>query len=429
MQTRNHKEYLGLIRSQMQNHYRTQKEVLKQRAATPEHLNKIKEFLTVNVWGWAYHYIKSRFGKRHPFMDYSKASSNGIFDMFIEGTTDNSKVKLVLAADWGSYTQESKTIGQRMFEEQADYSIHLGDTYFVGAPEEIYWNFIAINGGWPRASSGFLALPGNHEFYCNGNPYFDTLLQETYVKTKDAVHKQAASYFCLENDYWRVLGLDTGYYSVGRPLIEFIIKPNAHLDDKIVQWLKDDVKLGMDDRGLILLTHHQYCSAFEAGFVKAAEAIRSILPEDKRDKIKVIWIWGHEHRFAVYGAYKSEKGIHAYGRCIGHGGMPPEVGKTQNGKDVFVAPDKEKAKESNLVFYDVRKKDNIEEHIIGHNGYVVLNFDANRVVIEYKDENTCLYKETWEIDAVSNELKGIAVAPDKKERLTLFAESYYNAIK
>ena len=428
METRNHEQYLGLIRSQAQSHSRTQQEILKQKFEKPERLNRIKEFLEVNVWGWLYHYLKSRFGKRHPFMDYSKAGSNGIFEMFCEDSKGNTNIKIVLAADWGSYTKESKNIGYLMSEEKADYSIHLGDTYFVGAPDEIYCNFIHPNGGWPKAPSGFLALPGNHEFYCNGNPYFDTLLPNTYAITSTALYHQAASYFCLENEYWRVLGLDTGYYSVGRPLIEFIIKPDAHLDDKIIKWLKEEVKLGVDNRGIILLTHHQYCSAFEGKFEKAAEALRSVLPEGKKD-IKIIWIWGHEHRFAVYGEYKSSKGIKAYGRCIGHGGMPPEIGKTKDGNDTFVSPEKQKAKDNNLVFYDVRKKDNIGEHIIGHNGYVVFNFDANKVTIEYKDESTWLFKETWEVNLNDGVIKGISTKANTDVGLTLFAKNYDVAIQ
>jgi predicted phosphodiesterase len=428
MKTRNHDQYVGLIRSEAQNHSRTQQEILNQKEKKPEKLNRIKAFLEVNVWGWFYHYIKSRFGKRHPFMDYSKAGSNGIFEMYCRHENDNNHIRMVLAADWGSYTKESKNIGHLMGKENPDYSIHLGDTYFVGAPDEIYCNFVDSNGGWPKGASGFLALPGNHEFYCNGNPYFDTLLPETYAITSNSLQHQAASYFCLENQYWRVLGLDTGYYSVGRPLIEFIIKPDAHLDDKIIQWLKNEVKLGMDNRGIILLTHHQYCSAFEGKFEKAAEAIKSILPADKKD-VKIIWIWGHEHRFAVYGQYQSKNGIKAYGRCIGHGGMPPEIGKIKDGKETYAVPDEEKAKDNNLVFYDVRKKTKIGKSIIGHNGYVVFNFDEARLSIEYKDESTWLFKETWDVNLNDGSISGVSAEVNPNAGLSLFADDYIQAIK
>ena len=428
MEKRDPKDYLNLYRSEAQNHLRTQQSIKKEKTNKKEKvtaLNEIKDFLSINIFGWVSNYIKSRLGKKHPFMDYSAAASNGVFEMYSEESPDKNKIKIVIAADWATYTEESKKIGELMNDEKSDYAIHLGDTYFVGAPPEIVSNFIMKEGGWPEGKSGSLALPGNHEFYSNGNPYFDTLLPTMFVKTKTNIKKQEASFFCLENDYWRVLGLDTGYYSVGRLFIELLIRPDAHLDNKLINWLKTEVQLDKDKKGLVILSHHQYCSAFEKQFTSAAEVLRTVLGNDR----KVIWIWGHEHRFAVYGKYQSKNGIKAFGRCIGNGGMPAEIGKIKSGEESYKTPDSKQAKESNLVFYDNRKKEIIGKTIVGHNGYIVLNFDGNKLGIEYKDEASWLYREEWEADLQSGDVIGKKAENNPAIALIKVAGSFDDAIK
>lgn len=426
MATRTHADYLNMIHSQVQSHYRTQKTMGRSQRRQQTPLNAFKIFFSVNVFAWVYHYLKSRVGKKHAFMDYSRSASNGVFKMYSAASpTNNDNIKMVLAADWATDTAESDHIGAVMKREGGDYTIHLGDVYFVGAPTEVHANFIGRDAAWPKGSSGSLALPGNHEFYSNGNPYFDQLLPHMFARTAGNNNfRQDASFFCLENNYWRVIGLDNGYYSVGPLLIEYIIKPDAHLDDKLIAWLKNEVKADpADTRGLIILSHVQYCSAFEPQYPKAAEVLREIFGPNK----EVIWLWGHEHRFAAYGKYNSQSGIQAYGRCIGNGGMPVELGKVSFGKGKFKGPDPKKMQGCNLVFYDNRKKDILENTIVGHNGYVVFTLNANRLKIEYKDESALLFTEEWEIDKTTGLLSGTARNnPDVP--LTLVAKSYAEAM-
>ncbi len=401
MANREASDYTNLMRSQAQNHALTEKSIKENKTPPPpSYGNKFADFMTGNFWGWVKNYIKSRFGKRHPFMDYSEAGSNGVFKIWSQQSPDGNKSKMVLASDWATDTEASDLIGDMMKAENGDYTIHLGDTYFVGAPQEIAANFLIQNASWPKGSSGTLALPGNHEFYCNGDPYFEKLLPIMFVKNATGQFKQAASFFCLENNYWRVLGLDTGYHSVGRPVIELICKPDAHFDDKLKKWLMNAVKLNdpNDKRGLVILTHHQYSSAFEEQFTKPGEYLRTLLGADR----EVIWLWGHEHRFAVYGKYQSNKGIKAYGRCIGHGGMPVELNRkfTPSEKNIGLF---------NLIFYDKRQLTETPDKKIplGHNGYVVMNFNDANLEIQYKDEKDILFTEEWKVDLNSGKITGI----------------------
>jgi len=421
---RNHKDYLNLRRSEAQNHARTQQSLYKAKRIKKPKRNPIGIFLSLDVFVWGFHYVKSRFGKKHPFLDYTHSATGGVFEMYSEQSGNKNKIRIVAAADWATYTEESCRIGELMKKESGDYTIHLGDTYYVGAPAEIQSNFIGEDAPWPKGNSGTLALPGNHEFYSNGDAYFKRLLKTMFVRTKTGMVAQEASFFCLENDYWRIIGLDTGYYSVGRLIIEWIIRPDAHLDHALVDWLKNQVKLADDNRGLIIFSHHQYCSAFEDQYPKPAEVLKELIGADR----EVIWIWGHEHRFAVYGKYQSKNGIRAFGRCIGHGGMPPEIGKIKSGKEVYKEPEPERARESHLVFYDQRKKDIIGKTIIGHNGYIVMDMDEDKLSIEYKDEKNWLFKEEWQVDLQTMKIAGKAWNNPAVD-LKLVAGSFNDAVK
>src|SRR2546430_1465408 len=99
-----------------------------------------------------------------------------------------------------NFISESDEIGNEIATmHQSDYSIHLGDTYYVGAPFEIKNNFERNNSSWYYGTVGSFALTGNHEMYSNGKPYFETLLPMMGLFRPTRI-PQKASYFCLEND-------------------------------------------------------------------------------------------------------------------------------------------------------------------------------------------------------------------------------------
>jgi len=106
----------------------------------------------------------------------------------------------------------------------------------------------------------------------------------------------------------------------------------------------------------------------------------------------VIWLWGHEHRFAVYGKYQVDGGIPGSGRCIGHGGMPIEVGSRKS------IPRKKKIKRFGLVLTDNRVREFVDDTPVGHNGYATLTIRGNALTIEHKDESTWLMREEWTVD-------------------------------
>jgi hypothetical protein len=381
---RDTEDYVNASRSVLKSHYKTE-------ATKPPHkATNLLDSFAHGKWGlWIKHYLKSRFGPRHKFLTYQGTGVNGIYEM---DANAHNQVKVAIVSDWGTDTNESMSIGLAVDDHKAEYTIHLGDTYFVGAPPEIDNNFKPGDSYWPYGSKGSFALPGNHEMYSNGNPYYDKLL--TWMGLKCPTRQvQLASYVCLQNDHWRVIGLDTGYRSVSFPFIEYFFS-KADLRDEIITWLKDDLNLKNDNRGLIFLSHHQYVSSFSPNFPRAARQLRKVIGYNR----KVLWFWGHEHRLAFYGKSDKKDGIPAYGRCIGHGGMPIEPINKLNIK---------RATKDNLVLYDNRVRMTTADHKkFGHNGYAMLKFENEKLEIEYYDEINLLVTEKWKYDKLKGEMIG-----------------------
>jgi hypothetical protein len=99
-------------------------------------------------------------------------------------------------------------------------------------------------------------------------------------------------------------------------------------------------------------------------------------------KWPVLWLWGHEHRSAAYGLYQLEGvNLKAYGRCIGHGGMPVET-NPPSGLPENAGP------ETKLLFADRRinpiYRDGGDDPPVGINGFAQLSFDGPRLTIRHK---------------------------------------------
>lgn len=381
MARRNIKEYVGLTRNVITNKLYTS---LSQQGNVISFKHKFKGLLEESIFKWFFNDAKTPMP--HPYkVDKSQTS---IYDI-------TSPAKIALAADWASDTVQSEKIGVLMGQHEPDYTIHLGDTYYSGSADETHANF--DNGRWPMGKIASFALLGNHEMYSGAFPYFDYLLPQ--------ILKQPNPFFCLRNDHWCILGLDTGYQSIfGGPH-----NTDLHFQDELMTWLSDTVKLWQDKRGIVVLTHHQYFSAFrgEDNFQNPAWQLQSFFNDDR----EIIWIWGHEHRFSMYGKYKKPdvgelKYVTAYGRCIGNGGMPDE----HKSNRTMIA---QSAEDYNLVLWDHRDVDEIPAYIfwkvkIGANGYSVMELDGDQLVISYFSSYTnddlatpveqLIVRETWKAD-------------------------------
>lgn len=388
----NTEEFLDLSHSEAENHAKTQKRRYEEYVARTSSVTQIiDQFVKTNLFGWAWHYFKSRFGKRHPYLSYPVDGDSGIFKL--QPGLEGKPVTVALLSDWANDTKESDSVAHLVARYAPDYTLHLGDVYFVGAPQEIKENFTSPHASWYYGASGSLVLSGNHEMYSNGNSFFNHLLPAMYALDGGVRKTQRAGFFCIENDYWRVIGLDTGYTSVGRPVLEVLFPPDCHLRKEQVDWLKNEVKLGddKDKRGIVFLSHHPVLSGFRKAFLEPARQIAEMFDLEQRD---VIWFWGHEHRLIGYRPQEVAPGLNVYGRCIGVGGMPVELDLPDRPEDV-----------ERLAFYDRRIRTRIGRYEIGYNGFAELILDREKITATYRDiEDRLVLREEWTVQSQTRKL-------------------------
>ena len=347
---------------------------------------QVWEFLSNNLFAWIASYLRNRFGPRHAFPDYRRTlADKGIYPL----ESDGGSVRVSIAGDWASGTDEAAAVAAAIASWNPHFTIHLGDVYYVGDEAEVRATFLGERTSfyqptqWPRGSVGTFALNGNHEMYARGTAYFDVLLPRLGFPSGAP---QRASFFCLENQHWRIIALDTGYNSVRWPLLEELpfapFAPANDLSRVQIKWLAETIGSSHGNRALVILSHHPPYSRFERSYIKPARQLSRLL------RGPVLWFWGHEHRLAVYNRYSRDGGIEAYGRNVGHGGMPVEL-HPQVIDDRF-----------SLAFTDARPYPN-EEHIeIGYNGYANLTFTGDSLEVVYRDlRGDAVFRESWRATA------------------------------
>jgi hypothetical protein len=360
---------------------------VKTASSLPARLPIVAAFGPRRIWKWIQEYLSHRIGPRHPFQVYGRGDSDqGVYKM--EGGRD---IRIALAGDWATGTDEAESVSKQIISFKPHYSIHLGDVYYVGGPHEVDENFLGIKNPrnsfepclWPNGSHGSFALNGNHEMYARGFAYFDRILPKLGLISHGKPCGQKASFFCLENEYWRLIALDTGYNSVSWPLLELFIESDCALGREQVKWLRTIVRPREDDpRGIIILTHHQYYSRYDNWYPRPAKQLVKFFSRP------VLWFWGHEHRLAIYEEFGVRGGIRAFGRCIGHGGMPVEL-----------PPALPRHPECTLEFTDSRHYPNDENLEIGFNGFAQMSLHDNKATIQYLDvDGATIFSESWVVE-------------------------------
>jgi hypothetical protein len=367
--------------------------------------NPLYAFRPSHLAAWIPHVMRYWFRKKHPFRDYTTAPNggrNGVWQMA-------DRTRLGVVGDWGTGTDEAQLVADCVRKFDPDFTVHLGDVYFVGDQTEIKENFLGEATSpydpvkWPMGRLGSFGLSGNHEMYARGQGYYGDVLPRMGLRQPGAEwgSGQWASFFCLENQYWRIVGLDTGYNGTGfdwgkMPIFQRSklirtstrFKPRCEMPDAMLSWLKNIVAPDGDKRGLILMAHHGCHSAFSDWYQIPARQLAQVIHRP------VIWFWGHEHKLAIYDRYNVRDGIVCHGRCIGHGGMPVERGKEPDLECPWLA-------------WDNRRYDNGEKIDAGFNGHANLRLDGPKMHVEYRDLNdTLLFTEDWSVDLSSGELGG-----------------------
>ena len=247
------------------------------------------------------------------------------------------RLLVIVVGDWGSGTPHAKHVAALMRKqiEQAGQRpvamIHLGDVYLSGLREE-YDRHVLAPDCWPvsepQAGVTSWSLDGNHDMYSGAWCYFDYLLAgDARFANQRSADGRPTSFFRLRTPTWDLVGLDTSWHPDVLRHGEATAELGALEDPQatfVAAWAQDAAQTG---RALMVLTHHQFVSAFDpsigetiGGDLTVASALKDKLGSVLDAGRVRAWLWGHEHRCVGFDA-RSEIGI-AYPRCIGHGGWP-----------------------------------------------------------------------------------------------------------
>jgi hypothetical protein len=223
-----------------------------------------------------------------------------------------------------------------------------------------------------------LALNGNHEMYSGGESYFNTVLP---------AFGQPQPFFCLENQYWRIIGLDTAYED-GSLSPSVPTGPLAAQWDWLINLLKNGSK-----RANIFLTHHQPVSAHKAEWDNSATLraqIKELLAMDGIGQDAIFgWFFGHEHRCALY----QDSDLPYNARLIGNGCIPHV---TQH----------EKAADPGCTAVDYfNKRETHPGSNTAVSSYALLRFGGPELAIDYiNEDNSTWGDELW--NATKGRLNG-----------------------
>ena len=174
--------------------------------------------------------------------------------------TINDEASIAIFSDWGTGLYGAPIIaGSVAALTRCDVALHLGDTYYSGADDEIRDRLV---GDWPKCGPKSVSriLNGNHEMYSGGKGYFNALRLQPF--------KQSASAFAMENKNWLLICLDTAY-------VDFDV------DQAQVDWVKSLLAAARDNQKVILFSHHQPYSQLDSQGPKLQTAlgdIRSRIP-------------------------------------------------------------------------------------------------------------------------------------------------------
>lgn len=229
-----------------------------------------------------------------------------------------------------------------------DISIHLGDIYYAGTPEEAMNNLLKF---WPTAPMANFTMNGNHEMYDGGKGYFETVLTNAIF-----AKQQQNSYFALENDHWIIICLDTAYHA-GRH--------DLYLNGKIDQHQENFLReINKKNKPIILMTHHNPIDLAGEERMALYDEIINIIGSNLQ-----FWYYGHIHCGAVY---KKIDGINF--RLLGHASLPYGNASVLNNS-------------KNVIWYEKNPISNNKNGIEVQNGFSFLQLDNEKIIEEFYGED------------------------------------------
>ena len=227
--------------------------------------------------------------------------------------TGKPTLSVALFGDWGTGAYQdgnlpaspSQLIAQQLKNIAPDISIHLGDVYYAGHPDEEQNNLVNC---WPAGSLGNFALNSNHEMYYGAQGLFDTAYTSAAL-----AGQQHTSYFQVEFGNWLIVGLDTAYFDTS-----FLFMDGAITDGNQLAFLN---KAAQSGKNIVLLTHHNPIDITGASIVgPPTNNLLSQVTGALNSNPPKYWYWGHQHNGVVYTG--ESKGGKILCRCLGNAAIP-----------------------------------------------------------------------------------------------------------
>mgnify|MGYP001193205717 CR=1 FL=1 len=220
---------------------------------------------------------------------------------------------VALFADWGTGYYHSRYIAAHIERMRVAQGIHLGDVYYIGSKSQFDTQVKPVLEPLLRQMPVYL-MNANHEMDSHGIPYLSYLRHKRSQGGQQgfAPQPQETSYFCLVNDGYQVIGIDTAYHGAGR-------YTNAGLR----AWLEARLEEGRTaQRTTILLSQNEPYAPGRGGGVAARQRM-PLLDSDLRAFVEAglihAWFWGDEHYTALY---EPNDALPFVGSCIGYAGYP-----------------------------------------------------------------------------------------------------------
>lgn len=307
--------------------------------------------------GWLQGVGYAMFRKRQPYRKPSPLVKIG------------DKARIVIAGDWATGHERAQHIARMMHKcledaakDQDCHAVHLGDIYFSGLPDECANRFLQYWPSQPASKVKHWCINGNHDMYCDGDGYFQVVLANPRFAAQ-----RYSSNFAFGNDRWQFIGLDTAYE-------EWRLTSKETGDQ--VKWATDLIEQAPNAKR-VLLSHHQPWSDYEGNTPKKAGTVAADAAPLMADGKTAAWLWGHEHRCAIYNPLQPAGWANKlpFGSCIGHSGVPCK-------------PTKKAGKNTRHVLTDALGEipGNFGE-TYGLMGFAVIDVDGDQAEIRYYHEN------------------------------------------
>ena len=279
---------------------------------------------------------------------------------------------IAIIGDWGTGTPTALALLDQVAQHNPQVIFHLGDIYYSGTPDECQARFLAPCQGLRDNGARVYTLSGNHDMYSGGVGYYWLV---------DKLEQQA-SYFCVHNEHWQFLAMDTGYSDydplpwLHSPSFPLDVSTPPSLTDVEGAWHADKIRQA-GDRKTVLLSHHPAFTAYDP---IAGQSTNTQLLKPFQGLLQdvALWFWGHEHRLAIYGSYADIE----RGRCVGCSAIP-----------VFVREDPYKVKYEDVPVLPPMLGNNGDVY---NRGYAIMQLDGPKATVSYyqdSDGGNALYVE------------------------------------